>query len=108
VELLREVDAMLLSLRSACRREATFRWLVLVVWGFLLRFEGDGISSLVRCLGLVPGDYFNLLHFFHSSALDVRLLARHWAEAALSRVSPIRLEGRTLFACDAIKVPKAG
>lgn len=95
-------------MRPAFRRQATFRWFVLVFWAFLLRFEGDGVTSLVRCLGLVPSDYFNLLHFFHSSAFDLCLLAQLWKSAVLARVSPVRLEGRLLFVCDAIKIPKAG
>jgi hypothetical protein len=99
---------MLLSLRPAFRRLATFRWFVLVVWGFLLRFEGDGVTSLVRCLGLPPSDYVNLLHFFHSSALDLRLLARCWTSAVLKTVVPVRLDDRLLYVCDSIKIPKAG
>jgi hypothetical protein len=106
--LIREVDAMLRSLRSAFCRQATFRWFVLAVWAFLLRFEGEGVTSLVRCLGLAPSDYFNLLHFFHSSALDLRELSRCWTRKVLALTQPLRLAGRPLYVCDAIKIPKAG
>jgi hypothetical protein len=106
--LIREVDGILRSLRPAFSRQATFRWFVLAVWAFLLRFEGEGVTSLVRCLGLVSSDYFNLLHFFHSPALDLDALARLWTRAVLARTQRLQLAGRPLYVCDAIKIPKAG
>jgi hypothetical protein len=106
--LYREVDTWLLKLRGVFGYQVTFYWFAMVVWGFLLRPEGEGVTSLIRCLGLAPGEYLNLLHFFRSSAFSVRALTQRWAEAVLEHPSRYELDGRPVYLADAIVTDKTG
>jgi hypothetical protein len=66
------------SLRPACRRRRTFLWMVVALIGLSIRADLAGVTSFVRALGLCPGAYPLLLHFFHSSALDLAALTSLW------------------------------
>ena len=54
---------------------------VIVAWAFMLRLEAFGVTSIVRCFGLAPIEYYNLLHFFHSASFFVCALCCKWNEA---------------------------
>ena len=103
-----EVEAVLKEFRGVFRREAAFSWFVVIAWAFMLRLEARGITSLVRCLGLAPAEYHNLLHFFHSTAFRVQALCARWSEIVTQSTPPVRLAGLPLFVVDGIKVGKAG
>src|SRR5271169_700204 len=70
-------------LRPACSRTSTFLWLVVVLAGLCLRPDLAGVTSLVRGLGLSDASYYCLLHFFHSSALDLNRLTQSWRQTLL-------------------------
>ena len=99
---------MVLAFRGVFSRQATFDWFVIVVWGFLLRGDADGVTSTVRCFGLAASEYYNLLGFFHSSAYDVDSLCRCWSNVVLALLPPVTVGGKPLYVADAIKVGKAG
>jgi len=102
------VDQHLQRFRSVFSRQVPFELFVIVAWAFLLRLEGSGVSSAVRCLGLDPSEYLCLLGFFHSSAFHVATLCRQWA-SILSHAAPgPKIGGRPVLVADAIKVAKAG
>src|SRR5216110_1047905 len=65
-------------LRPACSRTTTFLWLVVVLAALCLRPDLVGVTSLVRSLGLSDASYYCLLHFFHSSALNLDRLTQLW------------------------------
>lgn len=96
-------------LRSACARKRTFLWMCVVLIGFSVRQEMWGVTSMVRALGLNATCYDRMLDFFHSSALDVKMLAKLWA-ALLLKKHPrlVRVNGRPVLIGDGIKVGKAG
>src|SRR5271169_4924831 len=83
-------------LRPACSRTTTFLWLVVVLAGLCLRPDMAGVTSLVRSLGLSDASYYCLLHFFHSSALDLAALTRLWQKTLqrLLRRRWVRVHGR--------------
>ena len=54
------VDSMVLAFRGVFSRQATFDWFVIVVWGFLLRGDADGVTSTVRCFGLAASEYYTV------------------------------------------------
>jgi len=58
------VNSVLMSFRGCFNREITFRWFVIIVVGFMLRCDNAGITSIIRTLGLAPGGYEALVHFF--------------------------------------------
>src|SRR6266508_7036570 len=66
------------ELRSACARTRTFLWMSLCLAGFSTRKDLQGVTSIVRALGLEPACYDRLLDFFHSPALDLDKLTRAW------------------------------
>jgi hypothetical protein len=97
-------------LRPACSRTTTFLWLVLVLAALCLRPDLAGVTSLVRSLGLSDASYYCLLHFFHSSALDIDCLARLWRQSLerLFRRCLVRINGRPVVLVDGLKRPKEG
>src|SRR5271165_863338 len=97
-------------LRPACSRTTTFLWMVLVLAALCLRPDLAGVTSLVRSLGLSDASYYCLLHFFHSPALDIDLLAQLWRQSLeqLFRRSLVRVNGRPVVLVDGLKRPKEG
>ena len=97
-------------LRPACSRTSTFLWLVVVLAGLCLRPDLAGVTSLVRSLGLSDASYYCLLHFFHSSALDLDRLTQLWWQSLphLFRRCLVRVKGRPVVLADGLKRPKEG
>jgi hypothetical protein len=97
------------QLRPACARTRTFLWMSLCLAGMTTRKDLQGVTSIVRALGLEPACYDRLLDFFHSPALDLDKLTHAWC-ALLFRLDPgiLRVNGRPVLVGDGIKVAKAG
>ena len=96
-------------LRGACARKRTFLWMCVVLIGFSVRQDLWGVTSMVRALGLTAPCYDRILDFFHSSALDVKMLAQLWtARILLHHPNLVRFNGKPVLPGDGIKVPKAG
>ena len=108
MQLIRELETITQRFRPAFRREATFAWFVIVFWALMLRMDMAGVTSIVRCMGLASSQYFNLLHFFHSSAFCVDRLCEVWRSIVLERVQAVTLNGMPAYVVDGIKVGKAG
>jgi len=97
------------ELRSACTRTRTFLWMSLCLAGMTTRKDLQGVTSIVRSLGLQPACYDRLLDFFHSSALDLDQLTCAWCALVFRLDSVIlRIHGRAVLVGDGIKVAKAG
>ncbi len=62
------IDTILKGFRPLFSYEDTHYYFVLVLLGFILRFDHYGVSSTIRWLGLNPLVYDSLLHFFHTNA----------------------------------------
>jgi hypothetical protein len=67
-----------------------------------------GVTSIVRCLGLAPCEYYNLLHFFHAHSFCVKDLCAAWTKQVLTQLAPVRINDSPLIVADAIKVGKTG
>jgi hypothetical protein len=96
------------ALRPAFSREAAYRWFVIALFGFLLRNDLWGVSSIVRALALTPGAYPCLLHFFHSSAWDAETLLAFWRGWLLRQGLEHRVNERIVLIGDHTKTPKDG
>ena len=97
------------QLRPACSRNRTFLWLAVCLVAMTIRSDLLGVTSFVRCLGLLEGCYDRILDFFHSNALNVESLTRAWVSLILSRhPSLVRVNGRIVLVGDGLKVPKSG
>jgi DDE superfamily endonuclease len=108
MDLVNEVDSWLSEFRAVFRRRSTFGWFVLCIWSFLLHFDGAGLTSVVRYFGLAPCEYYNLLHYFHSSAFSVKALCARWVELLRRRAPLLLLEGRPVYVVDGLVSAKAG
>lgn len=97
------------QLRSACPRQRTFFWLVIVLAALCTRQDLAGVTSFVRALGLRARCYGCLLDFFHSPALCPDNLARLWSRLVL-KVHPgvVRAHGRLVVLADGLKKSKCG
>jgi len=95
--------------KSACSREKTFFWLVIVLIGFTIKFDALGVTSLARAVGLSPNYYTCMLNFFHSSGVDLKKLRSLWIQLIFDRFSGIiKINGRCLIVGDGIKIGKEG
>ena len=58
------VNSVLMAFHGCFNRKATFQCFVIIVIGFMLRCDTEGISSVIRTLALLPVHYESLVHFF--------------------------------------------
>jgi hypothetical protein len=96
------------QLRPACRRSATFLWLVLARAAISTRPDQAGVTSFVRGLGLLPAASHRLLHLFHSPAVRLEQLTLLWAQLVVRFFSPLRVGELLVCLADGIKAPKEG
>jgi hypothetical protein len=97
------------ALRPACSRKRTFMWMLVVLAGFSVRKDLLGVTSFVRALGLQATCYDRILDFFHSAALNLRMLTRVWATLVVNtHPGLLRCNGRIVLVGDGIKVAKSG
>lgn len=67
------------------------------------------MTSIARGFGLLPCYYTCLLHFFNSTAVDLRKLQWLWIHLIFSHfIGLVRINGRYLIVGDGIKVGKEG
>src|SRR5215468_8494639 len=66
------------DLRSACARTRSFLWMCVCLAGFSTRKDLQGVTSIVRALGLKSACYDRLLDLFHSPAVDLHRLTHAW------------------------------
>lgn len=98
----------LLYFRPCFRRQATFSWFVIVFVGLMLREDTYGVTSIVRALILPPKLYEYLLHFFHSTALDLDKLLVFWWRWMEKGNLAYKYNGNFVLLGDHTKNPKDG
>lgn len=106
--MLKELEAILISMRPAFSRKATYLWFVIVFIGFAVRTDTLGVSSIVRALFLAPAHYPSLLHFFHSTAWTAEGLMSIWWQRLSQREYVYRVKDRLVLVGDHTKTPKDG
>ncbi len=62
------LDNILFRFQAVFTYEAAFNWFVIVVIGFIVRFDHMGVSSFIRWLYLDPIHYDALPLFFKTSS----------------------------------------
>lgn len=100
------LDKFLLGFRCCFSRNAAFGWFVIIIMGFVVRFDHQGVTSFIRWLFLDPQYYDPLLRFFRSSAWNIDCLLSHWAMMVVNLYPIIKFNGRPLLIGDGIKVCK--
>lgn len=101
---------LLSKLRPAFTRTRTFLWFATCVIGYIVRKDLAGVTSIVRSLGLKDFYYDRLLDFFHSNAVNRKLLAQLWAKLviAICREFLVCHNNHLIILGDGIKAPKCG
>ncbi|HOJ10638.1 MAG TPA: transposase [Clostridiales bacterium] len=104
--MLKLIDGILQQFRICFKREETFNWFVIIVVGMMLRIEMKGITTIIGCLGLDPGCYETMLHFFRSKAYDLEQVKSKWQSMVLGHIQPVMMDGYMMLIGDHIKVSK--
>ncbi len=90
-------DSIFDVFRLCFSREATFHWFVIVIVGFYLRADHDGLTSIIRWLSLSPSCYDAMLHFFYATSWSVDTLLPVWATWVMSAYPLMTFYGRPLL-----------
>jgi len=106
--MLKFIEERLSNFKSCFSRTAAYRWFVVIVVGLMTRTDYLGVTSIIRCLGIRPGMYESLLHFFRSDACSTTQLRETWYRAALHDNRLYKLNDRTLLLGDGTKQSKEG
>ena len=104
--MLKILDKLLAKFRCVFSYEASFNWFVIVVLGFVIRFDHIGVTSFIRWLFLSPTHYDALLLFFRTSSWRLEDLLVQWTSMAVNRFPVIRFNDRLLLIGDGIKICK--
>lgn len=86
------MNKILEGFRKCFTRKAAFEWLVVVVIGLMVRSDHLGVTSFIRELGLRPGVYESLLHFFRASSWKLARVRQVWYETVKAN-APVCREG---------------
>ncbi len=89
---LRILDNILSRFHSVFTYDAAFNWFVIVIIGFIVRFDHMGISSFIRWLYLDPVHYDALLLFFRTSSWTLDNLLVRWISMAITLFPMIQCE----------------
>jgi hypothetical protein len=108
MKLYQRIEQILLALRPAFSREATFEWFVVLFWGAVLSTQPSAVTSYLNAVGLGESYYHQALHWFHSSAFCVDSLCAEWGKWLSEHRFVTRLGGQRLYVGDGIKVGKEG
>jgi hypothetical protein len=108
MELYNRLEQIMLEMRPAFKREATFEWFVLLLWGVLLTTQPPAVTSYLNALGLNESYYHQSLHWFHSKAFRVEQLCYQWSQWLEQHPMTHQLNGQKVYVGDGIKVGKEG
>ncbi|NJR70373.1 MAG: hypothetical protein HC771_18365, partial [Synechococcales cyanobacterium CRU_2_2] len=108
MELYARLEQILAELHPAFRREATYDWFIILIWGLLLCHQAPAVTSYLNALGLGEHCYEQVLHWFHSSAFSIDEVCQRWGNWLACHSSAHRLRGQLVYVGDGIKVGKEG
>ena len=111
MELAKGFWSIVSQLRGGFSRERTYIFFILILIAFCTRQDYlGGVSSFIRDVGISSGFYQRLLHFFHSSAVQLDTLTALWNKTVLSILSKFlfTINGKFVFVIDGIKIGKEG
>ena len=108
MELYSRLEQIMLEMRPAFAREATFEWFTLLLWGVLLTTQPPAVTSYINALRLDESYYQQSLHWFHSKAFRVEQLCYHWSQWLEKHPLTHQLNGQRVYVGDGIKVAKEG
>jgi hypothetical protein len=108
MELSERLEQIIIELRPAFSREATFKWFVILLWGIVLSTQAPAITSYLNAVGLGEEYYAQALHWFHSSSFSIDQLCKCWGRWLSGHPNVRHLNGQQVYIGDGIKVSKEG
>jgi hypothetical protein len=108
MELYERLEQILRELRPAFKREATYEWFVLLIWGVILTTQDPAVTSYVNALGLSEAYYGQALHWFSSRGFKIQKLCGVWGEWLREQPNRHELKGQLVYVGDGVKVGKEG
>ena len=101
-----DIFQLLTPFRPLFSRKASYTWFIVIIFGFLLRFDHYGVSSFVRWLHLPASSYPLLIHFFNDSPWSLNEVMLTWIKLCQEKFPLVSLNQRLLIVGDGIKVSK--
>ena len=89
-------------------RIAPFQWFVTIAVGLMVCTEHEGVTSVIRALGLNPNLYENMLHFFRASSWTLESVQRIWIGIVARSDLVYKVSGMPVLVGDGVKVSKEG
>jgi len=102
------IDEMLTKFKPCFSRNATYRWFVVVIIGFMLRSDTLGVTSIIRDLAISPTLYETMLHFFRSSSWSLDSIADKWYHIVKESEQIYREGDAVILIGDGVKQAKEG
>lgn len=106
--MLNTINSKIMAFRPCFSREAAFGWFAIVVFSFMVRDDGLGVSSIIRDLMLPASHYLSLIHFFHADSWSLDCIRRRWCELVAGNENLMKCNGRAVLIGDGVKQPKEG
>ncbi len=94
------------AFKECFSHEATYKWFVIVIAGFISRTDHFGVTSIIRGLMLSPKCYEKILNFFHSKAWDLDSVLPTWWKMVLKSNTVDEVNGKVILLADHTKVTK--
>ena len=100
------IEKVLEDFRNLFHRKATYQWFVILVIGFMVRYDHLGITSVIRALSLDGNCYETMLHFFRSRAYQLSEIRQRWCEVVLGSGLLYQVDEKTVLIGDGVKQSK--
>jgi DDE superfamily endonuclease len=97
---------MLSTFRHLFARHLPWTMFCAVILGFIGSHHVEAITSICRFWHLDETGYYQLLHFFHSSAWCLDAVVAHWSRLVLAQHVAVMVQGRTVLLGDHTYVVK--
>jgi len=104
--MIEKIENIMFQFRDCFSRETSFNWFVIIISGFIIRFDHHGVSSIIRWLFLEPKHYDVLCHFFRSDSWNLENLISTWAALVSDYYPVIKINGLAVLIGDGIKICK--
>ena len=104
--MIEKIETIIFQFQGCFSNKLAFNWFVIVIAGFIIRFDHHGVSSIIRWLFLDPTHYNCLRHFFRANSWDVEKLTAKWTSLVLKYYPLPKFNDRVLLIGDGIKICK--
>ena len=102
------IEEILEGFRKEFSYKSAYKWLIVLVIGFMIRADKLGVTSVVRDLALRPESYESMMRFFRASSWSLASLQTAWLGIVARQAPMWRYRGRVVLIGDGTKQSKEG